>query len=342
MTLEELIAKQTPRVRDAFLTSLKDIGEKSNIGLIEAMISRGDIEGIARAMDIGPHNWVNVQVALTETYGLSGVDTVNKTTWKYSNGQKAVVRFDTLSPRSEAYLREYGGAFISGLDDDAKKVIANTVGDGYAFGRRNKEIALDIAGRIGPNGRRSGGMIGLNSVQTEWVKNMRTYLQQDPIKAISMTKRDKRFDKVIIKSAKDGKPLTKAQIDKIINRYTDNLVMSRALTIARTETIKAVEMGKYEAWKQGLEKTGIPETAIDRKWVHTGRAMIDRVQHVSMNGKTVEGMVVPFITPDGTAMLHPHDTTYGAGADHIINCMCRADYSINRERLTQWRVSMGQ
>jgi len=109
------------------------------------------------------------------------------------------------------------------------------------------------------------------------------------------------------------------------------------LTIARTEVQKAIEEGKYEAWKQGLEKTGVPERFVIRQWVHTGRAMYDRPWHQVMHGTMIRGLQVPFVLPSGAALLHPHDSSYGAEASEIINCMCNCRYSLDRKGLKSWR-----
>lgn len=170
---------------------------------------------------------------------------------------------------------------------------------------------------------------------------MRAVLMSDPIKALDYTKRDMRFDTIIKKAARDGKPLSLAQIDRITAQYSDKLLKSRGLTIARTEAVKAVEEGKYEAWKQALEKTGIPEQFVIRTWNHRGRGLKDRPSHVAMNGTSIRGLTFPFVLNDGTAMLTPHDTTYGAGPNHIVNCDCVADYSIDRKGIASWRASTG-
>jgi hypothetical protein len=188
------------------------------------------------------------------------------------------------------------------------------------------------------DGKRIGGVIGISEQQRQWVGNMRAVLMSDPIKALDYTKRDMRFDTVIKKAARDGKPMSLAQIDRITAQYSDKLLKSRGLTIARTEAAKAVEEGKYEAWKQALEKTGIPEQFVIRTWNHRGRGVKDRPSHVAMNGASIRGLTFPFVLNDGTAMLTPHDTTYGAGANHVINCDCVADYSIDRKGIASWRA----
>jgi hypothetical protein len=146
---------------------------------------------------------------------------------------------------------------------------------------------------------------------------------------------DRRFIQRLV--ARGGR-LTASQIENIVRRYENTMLMVRGLRIARTETINAIEAGKYEAWRQGMEKSGIPDRFLLKRWVHTGRAAFDRPEHQAMNGDIVRGIETAFVSPDGIMLRYPHDTSLGAGASHVINCRCRADYSIDKEGLLEWRA----
>ncbi len=52
--------------------------------------------------------------------------------------------------------------------------------------------------------------------------------------------------------------------------YSDRLLKLRADTIARTETAHAVEAAKTEAFQQYVDKSGVPEQYIIRRWDHPG------------------------------------------------------------------------
>jgi hypothetical protein len=145
---------------------------------------------------------------------------------------------------------------------------------------------------------------------------------------------DRRFIQRVI--ARGGR-LSSSQIENIVRRYENTMLMVRGLRIARTETINAIEAGKYEAWRQGMEKSGTPDRFLLKRWVHTGRAAFDRPEHQAMSGDIVRGIETAFVSPDGIMMRYPHDTSLGAGASHVINCRCRADYSIDKEGLLEWR-----
>lgn len=319
----------------SFLNGTSDIADNARLAEIERAMQFGP-EEVIRIMNIDATAFNEFRAELLQVYGNAGIDTIAGQTWRYPNGARAVVRWNTLSPRVETYARERIGGLIQNITEETIGNVRNTIADGYALGRSRNRIATDLIGRL-QDGKRVGGVIGISEQQRQWVGNMRAVLMSDPIKALEYTKRDMRFDTVIKKAAKDGKPLSLAQIDRITAQYSDKLLKSRGLTIARTEAAKAVEEGKYEAWKQALEKTGIPEQFVIRTWNHRGRGIKDRPSHVAMNGTSIRGLTFPFVLNDGTAMLTPHDTTYGAGANNIINCDCVADYSIDRKGIASWR-----
>jgi hypothetical protein len=320
----------------AFLNGTSDIADNARLAEIERAMQFGT-DDVIRIMNIDATAFNEFRAELLQVYGNSGIDTIAGQTWRYPNGARAVVRWNTLSPRVETYARERIGGLIQSITDETIGNVRNTIADGYALGRSRNRIATDLIGRL-QDGKRIGGVIGISEQQRQWVSNMRSVLMSDPIKALDYTKRDMRFDTVIKKAARDGKPLSLAQIDRITAQYSDKLLKSRGLTIARTEAAKAVEEGKYEAWKQALEKTGIPEQFVIRTWNHRGRGAKDRPSHVAMNGTSIRGLTFPFVLNDGTAMLTPHDTTYGAGPNHVINCDCVADYSIDRKGIASWRA----
>ena len=319
----------------SFLNGTSDIADNARLAEIERAMQFGP-EEVIRIMNIDATAFNEFRAELLQVYGNAGIDTIAGQTWRYPNGARAVVRWNTLSPRVETYARERIGGLIQNITEETIGNVRNTIADGYALGRSRNRIATDLIGRL-QDGKRIGGVIGISEQQRQWVGNMRAVLMSDPIKALDYTKRDMRFDTVIKKAARDGKPLSLAQIDRITAQYSDKLLKSRGLTIARTEAAKAIEEGKYEAWKQALEKTGIPEQFVIRTWNHRGRGLKDRPSHVAMNGTSIRGLTFPFVLNDGTAMLTPHDTTYGASANNIINCDCVADYSIDRKGIASWR-----
>lgn len=334
-----IMQKQEPAIRRAFEKAIKDIRDGAKLTALRDALKRGDIEGAVSAVEIDNAAFSELRGAILNVYGNAGVATVDNVAWIYPDGTRAVVRFNMASPMAEEYARNIGTGLITNITTDMESAVRDTIADGYAFGRKWDDIARDIVGRVGPAGNRTGGIVGLSRQQTQWLLNLRRKLETGDYRgALNMSLlKDKRLRASLEKAITENRQISAAQIAKIAANYERNALMSRGLTIARTETLKAIEEAKYAAWSQGLEKTGVPEQFVIREWRHTGRALKDRPSHVAMNGTTVRGLNFPFVLNDGTAMLHPHDNSMGAGPHQIINCMCQARYYIDRKGLKSWR-----
>ena len=98
----------------------------------------------------------------------------------------------------------------------------------------------------------------------------------------------------------------------------------QAVTIARTEMLKAYNQGKMLGHYQA-EDMGIP---LRKKWVatHDDRTRDD---HIEMDGVTVE-TDEPFIV-GGVRMMYPHDPNGGAG--NVVNCRCTFISEVVRSRM---------
>lgn len=337
--IRSLTRTYEPRVRSAFLAAMQDIKDRTQMRALRDAIRAQDIEAAIQAINIDAASMVRLQSTVLEVYGNSGQRTITSGVWTYPNGQRAVVRWNGLSPRAEEYARTLSSKLVQGITAETIDVVRDTIADGYVFSRSADRVARDLVGHIGPNGRRSGGVVGMDGQSAQWVRNLRTYLETDPMRATGM-KINARDAALIRRANAQGRRLTASQIEGIARRYENNILLVRGRRIARTETRNATEAGKYEAWQQGLEKTGVPEQFVIREWIHTGRALRDRPDHLMMHKSTERGLNVPFVLPDGTAMLHPHDNSYGAGPEHIINCECEARYTVDKKGLALWRASL--
>ena len=294
------------RIANAFRESIRSVTDEVTIGLLRDALARGDVQGALEVIDLEPAAFEPLRNILVQTYADAGAQA--------TEGLRGV-RWNSASPRAEDYARNRIGTEITRITDDSLQAIRNHIADGYAFGRTPNRMALDLVGRIGPSGRREGGVVGLSAQQEAWVRNMRTALENDPASALRFTRRDRRFDSLLRRSER----LTQAQIDQILTAYSNRLLLSRGRTIAVTERGAAINQGRVDAYKAAADKYGLPYSAIVKTWVHTGRAVFDRPTHQQANGQTVQGADTPFII-GGIAMQHPHDPFAPPG--ETVNCRC--------------------
>ncbi|MGL5735600.1 MAG: hypothetical protein ACRCYS_12105 [Beijerinckiaceae bacterium] len=310
----------------ALLTAFKKgaglIKDQVQIGRLRDAIARGDVGAVLTEIDISESAWDELRVLLVQTYAEGGVSEIDGMAYRDRP------RWNSATSQSERYARDVIGARITRIAEDSRDAVRMIVGDGLAFGRSVDRIAVDIIGRRDGNGR-SGGVVGLNAQQAQWVLNMRGWLADDPAQALTYSRRDKRFDAVIRASIREGKPLTQAQIDRITAAYAARLLLTRGRTIARTERQSAINAGRQEAWRQAADRLGLPVQAVRKTWVHSTRKMEPRPFHLNAGWEkqTVQGLDTPFFI-GGFTPLYPHDPNLPAS--EVVNCSCSVRYSINR------------
>ena len=93
------------------------------------------------------------------------------------------------------------------------------------------------------------------------------------------------------------------KIDAMAARYRERWVNHRAENIARTETLRALNLGSYESWRQSIEESDLFEPdQVKRVWKTAGDDRV-RMMHRAANGQKV-GMNEAFLV-DGARHLIP-------------------------------------
>lgn len=328
--IRALIDELEPSVAKAFSASVDDLRSQVVLKRVVEALERHDIDAVVRALNIDEAALRPLGKAIQQAYESGGTTTVSgMPRLQDRSGARVVLRFDVENPRAERILRQQSGELITRITNDVRESSRHIISEGYAKGKGPKSIALDLAGRKNRvTGRRQGGTIGLSGPQTEHLSSFQRRLASgkpsEMRKALGMKLRDKRFDRTVNKYILNGKPVPDELISKMAGQYADNAVKLRAEMIARTETGRAVYAAKHEAFEQGLEKTGYTEAAITRRWRTAGDGKV-RDTHAGMNGQIVSGLKTPFVSPSGAHLLHPLDSSLGAGPDEIVACRCDED-----------------
>ena len=144
------------------------------------------------------------------------------------------------------------------------------------------------------------------------------------------TRRDKRFDGIVRRAIAEGRPVAQVDIDRMAARYSDRLLALRGETIARTETLKALNAGRQEALDQLIENPNNDVRAEDvvRAWDSTGEDGRTRQSHLDADKQDPVPQGVPFIV-GGYSMMYPGDSSMGAPPSETINCRCYSDIRID-------------
>ena len=311
----------SPTFREAFEEAVADITSTAQMASLEAAIARGDTQAALRALNLGPEFWAPLDRAMTRVFEQGAVWQLAQTFPKRGRLAGLQIRFDGRHHRAEAWTRQNGARLVAEVAASVKEAVAQTVEDGLVAGRNPRRVALDIAGKVNrATGRREGGIIGLTGQQARYVTNAREELENLDSAYFRRKLRDGRFDRTIAKAIREGKPLTKADIDRITARYSDSLLKHRAEVIARTEALTALNAGRQEGIMQMADGGDIPRTAIKREWLSTPDSRT-RDSHSSMNRQVV-GIDEPFVSPSGARMVFPGDKSLDAPTSETIQCRC--------------------
>jgi hypothetical protein len=118
--------------------------------------------------------------------------------------------------------------------------------------------------------------------------------------------RDKRLDpylyEVMAAKTPEAKAFAQKQLDAVAGqmkkRYHERYTKHRSMVIARTEALRAANLGSYEAWRQALEDNSLFEPGQVRAYWTTAKDDRVRPDHVSLGRKYGRGTKgVPFGTP---------------------------------------------
>lgn len=212
--------------------------------------------------------------------------------------------------------------------DDQREAIRAVIEGGIEAGRGPRQTALDIVGRVNnATGKREGGIVGLNAPQAKaWLKAGDELDALDPA-YFERKLRDKRFDPMVKRAIAEGKPLSKADRERVLNRYQDRLLKHRGDTIARTETIASLNAGRDQGIQQLIDAGNITEDQVVKVWDATMDSRT-RPNHAVMEGQR-RAMNEPFVTPTGYRLMQPGDSSLGAPGSETISCRCVLRFDID-------------
>ncbi len=330
---EQLVSTYEPLLRLAFIEAIEDI--RSNIVLrrVVERLERNDIAGAVAAMHLDPAAFRPLDEAIRQAFNGGGVAAVEgMPALRDPAGFQIILRFDARNIVAENWLREHSMTLVTNIVADQQTAIRAALEEGMARGDNPTRTALNVVGRVNRvTGSREGGVIGLTSAQERFAASTREELlsgEPDQLRRyLTRTRRDKRFDRTITAAIRDGKPIAKETVDRIVSRYADGLLKLRGETLARTETMAALGQAQEEAYRQSIAKGAVSADQIEGTW-HTAGDNRVRDTHEAMDGQKAK-FNQPFRSPSGALLLYPGDTSFGAGASEICNCRCWRELKIN-------------
>lgn len=335
--IEAALQRLEPAIRDAFLEAIDQITSAAQMRRLVAAIEAGNIEEAIEALRIEQGFFSPLNEAIRQAYLDGGSIVLMGLRLKdpYS-GDRFVLGFDGRAVRAERWIRDRSSDLIVEVIEDQKAMARSVIRAAMERGTHPRTTALDLVGRMNnATGKREGGFIGLHSMHAGAVTNAETEMRNLDAGYFQRERRDKRFDGTVARAIKDGKPLSEADLQRIVQRYRDRLKKLRGDTIARTESLNALRAGQFEGFKQLVDSGRVREDQISVTWSAT-MDLRTRHDHRHLNGQTVR--MGQYFTPvAGVRMQYPGDLTNSSDpkalAAQTINCRCWPNWRIRYDEM---------
>ena len=265
-----------PKVRVAFLDAIDKITSKAKINELVIALERGDIEaamqaaGFRQGANLYTIGGAASMAALFESIRNAYIE--GGTFAMAANVPKRFgMDFDWTNPRAEEWIRKESSTLITRVIEEQKESIRVVLEAGLNAGRNPRSVALDIVGRVSKQtGKRTGGIVGLNGPQTDALMRARVELETLNSNYFNRKLRDKRFDSIVRKAIENDKPLSQDDANRLTGRYSDRLLKLRSDTIARTETLSAMNAAHSEAMQQVIDEGLAKPENITNVWNSAG------------------------------------------------------------------------
>lgn len=331
--IEELLEQFEPEIRAAFLAAIEDIVDNIELGPLIAALRANDINAALRALHIDAAAFWQLERVITAAFEAGGSSMrLTMPVIRDTSGIRIGVRFDPSDPAAADRIRRHGANLVTRIVEDQRTSLRKAISEGLDKGINPRTVGIEIAGTVDARtGRRTGGIVGLTNSQREFVANAREELSGTSTSQLEnyLTRqaRDRRFDATVRKAIETGKPIDPATVQKIVGRYHDSLLKMRADMITRTETMQAVNLGRFESSRQTMRDAGITEDQVTRTWRST-KDKRTRDTHRAMDGQQVTGFDQPFRSPSGAGLRYPGDPE--APLSEVIQCRCVVTVSIKK------------
>ena len=305
--IEALLITAEASFQAEFLAALKVIERSIDLGMLAELLEQGRFTEAFAIVGQAAARLGNVWAA---QFVAAGIDTGNFLTTEVA---EVVIGFDQTNTRAVQAMRDNQLRLVTNFTEQQRRATQQALIAGIQEGKNPREIA-----RIFRNS------IGLTQQQERWVRNYERALQNLDRASLARELRDRRFDPTVRQAIDRGEPLTRAQIDKMVERYRQRALKLRSETIARTEGLRVVHEGADEMYQQAIESGQLQRDQLIRTWNTAGDERVRDfgngapTSHVTMSRQS-RLVGEPFVSGGGNLTLHPG--AFGVGFEDI-NCRC--------------------
>lgn len=325
MTEAEILAaidSLSPAMQIAYLDQIKSTVDAAVITEVQRKIEQGDDEGLVVLLGLGS---LAVFLELIRAAYIKGG---NKPKEKPPGGKP--VQFDQHRAEAQEWLSNNAARAADLLREESAEAVRATSAAGRTVGQSAYQTALDIVGRTNPQtGKRTGGVIGLPAGDALTILRARDQLQSGDAAVmrdyLRRADREKRMDGIVTRAIEAGKPVTKADAQRITTAYADKKLRAHAELVARRNAHEAYNAGFHRFYEQLMGQPRRP-ALVEKLWRNKGDLKV-RHAHVLLGGQRVT-LSQAFQSPTGALLMFPGDSSRGAEWADLARCRCTVSYRV--------------
>lgn len=325
--IEEMAGELEPQLQKAVLDALEAQKGAIDLDSLAEAIAAGDADSIMELLHIDEYELAAGPIGKVIHSGAVAAGAATAIAFIQPKIKGVQFTFGELNPTLVNHLQTYSLNLIKQVNDNTKEGVRQVLVEAMKAGENPKQAAVAIK-----------QIVGLTSKQSQAVMNFRAQLESahlgglkswgignkidrvngsQVIRAdengnpkdgiLSRRLRDFRYDGQLKSAAASGKPLTQAQIDKMVDAYARKYLKHRAQVIARTEASRTNNIGIQDAWRQAIDGGKVSAELVRRMWiVAKDERLCEWCAPVpNMNGKRGVKMDDDFKTPMGKVSMPP-------------------------------------
>lgn len=283
--IEALAEKLEPALARAVRDLIKDHVGSVDLGKLEEALRSGQSYQVLDIIgDVDPVKAQAVRDALQNAVWAGGALAVQSPVLT-----EARFAFNRLNPHLITWLEGYSLNLIRDIGEGTRAAVRTTLVEGMRAGKNPIQQAREIKQSVGlterqakavqnyrkeletfhlKRGAKSWGLGNERSTKggiTVHDVDPKTGKPRDGIEQRRL--RDQRYDGKLKRAMETRKPLKPEEIDKMVSRYQERMIKARAQTIARTESLRATNVGVAETWRQAIADGKVDGNLVRKQWV---------------------------------------------------------------------------
>lgn len=246
----DLAESLEPKYQRAFLEAIERLRGRVDIQALVQALQAGSLAEIEAALSL---DTLDQELKVLTDRALEAIQKGGRlTAGQVSRSAGAVLAFDIANPRALEAVRRVGGDLVREITETTRLGIRAEIGFQFLQGRAPMQTAHVLERRL-----------GLTQYQMGIVRNYEATLRDAVRGEITFGELQRRYT---LNPVRGPGGLQEARIEAAVRQYEARLLALRAEMIARTETIRATETGRQEAWRQAQE-AGVLEFDQLREWL---------------------------------------------------------------------------